>query len=137
MHPETIQSLAMGQLYIKTPDGNTAPLRGSQIQIVHAPEPDPVEDGIGAVIWQCKAPPPTITIELAPGPEYDAWVYACGQLYLQAVSEAAEKVKNDVIAWATEKRPKWLHIAARTKKKRTREKYAKRILRAYAEEMEK
>lgn len=137
MHPENTQSLAYGQLYIKTPDGNTAPLRGSQMQIIHALEPDPVVDEIGATIWQCKAPPPIITIELAPGPEYDAWLYSCGQLYLQAVNKAAEKVKNDVIAWATGKRPEWLHIAARTKKKRTREKYAKRILRAYAEEMEK
>lgn len=137
MHPENTQSLAMGQLYIKTPDGNMAPLRGVQMQIEHTPVPAPAVDEIGVTVWAHRAPPPTITIELAPGPEYDAWIYAQGQLYLQAVNAAAEKLKDDIIAWAQGNRPEWLNIACRTKKKRTRVKYAKRILRAYREAMEK
>lgn len=136
MHPENTKPLTPGQLFITTPDGNKVPLHYNMAEIEPTAEPDHLQDETGRK-WLQPDPPPTITIELAPGPEYDAWIYAQGQLYLQAVNAAAEKLKDDIISWAQGNRPEWLNIACRTKKKRTRAKYAKRILRAYREAMEK
>lgn len=135
MHPESNPlGLPPGRLYIKTPDGNEVPLSYNMAEITPADEPRPVETESG---WINPAPPlPEISIELAPDPAYDAWLEGMRRSYIEWLQKRVKQIVAAILEWALINRPDWVQIYRRTKKKRTRKKYYKRIIQAYREELQ-
>lgn len=118
-----------GLLYMKTPDGQEVQLGYNLAEITPAEEQKPVETATGYIN---PAPPlPEIHIELAPTPAFDEWIKGIQVAYMAAMLDRAAKEAKDCMNWATTNHPEWCHILRHTKKKRTRKKYAQRIMREY------
>lgn len=121
--------MGCGMLYMKTPDGQQVQLGYAMAEITPADEPQPVETEMGYIN---PAPPlPEISIELAPGPGFDEWIKSVQTAYMADLLDKAAKAAKDCMKWAAENHPEWCHILRTTKKKRTRKKYAQRIMREY------
>lgn len=133
MYQDNMPLMGKGQLFLKTPDGDEIELRYTAAQITPKEEPqfhDPETHYIN------PAPPlPEISIDLEPTPEFNAWLNNMVQAYKAWMQQQVDKYIQDMIHWAMENRPKWCQIMRRTKKGRTRKKYAQRILMAYREEL--
>lgn len=131
MHPENTPLLGHGQLFLKEPTtGQTVPLGYTMAEIT-LPEPEQDELAELQAVRRINNTLPEISIDLEPTPEFDAWLHNLVEAYKAWLAEKVEKAVEDCRAWAQANRPEWLHIMRRTKKKRTRKKYAQRITREY------
>lgn len=123
--------MGCGMLYMKTPDGQQVQLGYSTAEITPADEPMPVKTEMGYIN---PAPSlPEISIELAPTPAFDEWIKSLVQTYTEWLAAYVPQLTAYVMEWARINRPDLFKIWYRTKKKRTRKKYGKRIVREYME----
>lgn len=133
MYPDNVPLLGKGQLFLKAPDGNEIELRYTGAQITPQEEPQPHDPETHYINPHPQLP--EITIDLEPSPEFNAWLQGMVQAYKDWMQQKVDEYIQDMMHWAMENRPKWCQILRRTKKGRTRKKYAQRILQAYRKEL--
>lgn len=132
MHPDEMKTKTPGQLILRTPEGLEMPLTYTMAEIqADVTDKDPDDMSPICTTWTA----PEITIDLAPDPGFHEWLAGMVNAYKAWLEGAKQRIVDDMVAWAKENRPDWLRIFRRTKKSRTRKKYANRILRAYMEHL--
>lgn len=130
MHPDNENTLqpGHGQLFLTDPaTGETTPL-GDTVPEITAPAPEYYDPAEHQTVRRIN-PAPTIAIDLAHGPAMSSMDRVVA--YLAWLEERVHMGAADCVSWGKANRPKWLHIARTTKKKRTRKKYMQRLARGY------
>lgn len=132
MHPDNNMTLGPGRLYLTTPDGTEVPM--GNLTTAEISLPTPCED------LDELAPPPTIqaapatftiSCDLQAGSAWEDLIQKERQHLLQFRAMLLDAAAVAVGKWGIENRPKLFAIMARTKKRRTRKKYANRIYREF------
>lgn len=133
MNADNIPLLGSGKFILTMPDGAETELKYTAAQITPKEEPQTYAEECRYITPVPQLP--EISVELQPCPEFDAWLQGMVQSYNAWMQQKIHEYILEIGNWAMENHPEWCRIIRRTKKGRTRKKYAMRILRAYREEL--